>query len=170
MSETRNSEAQRKLDELAGKVKVEAEAKKGAVVEAAQQLKDQVNAVSHDVKERTQAVVEGGKERLTSSLDGIASTLQKTTEELQSNELGQFAPYSERLQNWTRGISDYLKTAKASDLLHDAETLARRQPALFIGGAFAVGLIAARFLKSSATPRYEHGYEPRQTYGEGYEQ
>jgi len=34
-------------------------------------------------------------------------------------------------------------------MLRDARNLARRQPALFIGGSFAVGLLAARFVKSS---------------------
>jgi hypothetical protein len=34
--------------------------------------------------------------------------------------------------------------------MNDAQRLARRQPALFVGGAFAVGLLGARFLKSSA--------------------
>jgi hypothetical protein len=148
------TEEQKKLDELTGKaktkVKAEAEAGKDAVVGAAQHLKEQVTSVGQNVKERTQSVIEDGKERVTSGLDGIASTLEKTTEGLQSSELGQLAPYGERLQDWTQGLSDYLKTANPGDLLHDAEKLARRQPALFLGGAFVVGLAVARFLKSSA--------------------
>jgi hypothetical protein len=34
-------------------------------------------------------------------------------------------------------------------LIDDVEDFARREPAVFIGGAIAIGLVAARFLKSS---------------------
>jgi hypothetical protein len=145
------TEEQKKLDELTGKVKAQAKEKKGEVVETAQHLKDQVQGVGQEVKERTQSAIAEGKGRITSGLDGIASTLGKTSEDLQSSELGQLAPYGERLQDWTQGLSDYLKTANAGDLLHDAESLARRQPVLFLGSAFVIGLAAARFLKSSST-------------------
>ncbi len=171
------TDEQRKLDEVAGKVragseqvkdkvKAKGEETKAAVVETAQQLKEKVTSVGQDVKERTQSVIDEGKTKLTSGLDAVASTLGRTSEEMQANELGQFAPYGEKLQHWTEGLSDYLKNAKAGDLLHDAETLARRQPALFLGGAFALGLIAARFLKSSShsdmSPRVS--YESRVSY------
>jgi hypothetical protein len=141
---------QKKLDELTGKVQAKSKEAKDAVVDTAQQLKDKVTSVGQDVKDRAQSALDEGKSKVTSGLDAVASTLGHTTEEMQSNDLGQLAPYGERLQHWTQGLSDYLKNAKAGDLLHDAETLARRQPALFLGGAFALGLIAARFLKSSA--------------------
>jgi hypothetical protein len=35
-------------------------------------------------------------------------------------------------------------------MARDVENLARRQPALVFAGAFALGVVAARFLKSSA--------------------
>lgn len=123
---------------------------KSTVIDTAQQLKEKVGNVSQDIKGRTQSVIEDGKHKVTSGLDGIASVLGKTTEELQSTDFKQIAPYGERLQHLTQDFSDYLKNAKAGDLLHDAEALARRQPALFLGGAFALGLVAARFLKSSS--------------------
>jgi hypothetical protein len=46
-------------------------------------------------------------------------------------------------------LSNNLRDKDVNELLQDAQRLARRQPALFIGGSFAVGLLAARFLKSS---------------------
>jgi gas vesicle protein len=166
-------EAQGGMESKAKNVKAKAEATKDAVVESAQHLKDQVTSVGQDVKERAQSAIDEGKGKLTSSLDGIASTLEKTTENLQDSELGQLAPYGERLQYWTQGLSDYVKNANAGDLLRDAESLARRQPVLFLGGAFALGLIAARFLKSSSSSAMssnpmsgQRGYESGQV---GYE-
>ncbi len=37
-----------------------------------------------------------------------------------------------------------------SDMMDDVAAFARRRPALFIGGAFLIGLGVARFLKSSS--------------------
>ena len=59
-------------------------------------------------------------------------------------------------------FSTRLRERNVSELLHDAQQLARRQPALFIGGAFVLGLLGARFLKSSsdrqpASPRPSRG-------------
>jgi hypothetical protein len=40
---------------------------------------------------------------------------------------------------------------------HDLENAARRQPAIAIGGAIVLGLIGARFLKSSERRRQRRG-------------
>ena len=41
-------------------------------------------------------------------------------------------------------------------IVRDVERYAREQPALFLGGAFVLGLLGARFLKSTAN-REESG-------------
>jgi hypothetical protein len=46
-------------------------------------------------------------------------------------------------------FSDSLRDRDLDGLLRDAESFARRQPALFIGAAALVGFLAVRFLKAS---------------------
>ena len=46
-------------------------------------------------------------------------------------------------------FSDSLRERDLDGLLRDAESFARRQPALFIGAAALVGFLAVRFLKAS---------------------
>jgi hypothetical protein len=46
-------------------------------------------------------------------------------------------------------LSRYVRSTKVDDMLGGVERFAREQPAAFVGGAFMVGLLAARFLKSS---------------------
>ena len=75
---------------------------------------------------------------------------------------------SQHIWRWT-------PTGKKAGLAERAEELlARRQPALPIGAAFAVGIFAARFLKSSdretAIQRYDgggYGYGEGGAYGSG---
>ena len=59
--------------------------------------------------------------------------------------------------------ADYLDRTDSREMMHHTEQFARRQPALFLGGAFGLGLIAARFLKSSRRNDQEEtgGYESR---------
>jgi hypothetical protein len=52
------------------------------------------------------------------------------------------------------GIADYFDQHDLNAIYHDVEALARRNPAIFFGGAFALGFLAARFLKSSNPPRF----------------
>ena len=53
--------------------------------------------------------------------------------------------------------------------MYRVEDIARRQPALFIGGAFVLGLVAARLLKSSAAGGNAQGFSSGSSYrGLGY--
>jgi hypothetical protein len=45
--------------------------------------------------------------------------------------------------------ADYFESHDLNAMYRDVESLARRNPAIFLGGAFALGFLAARFLKSS---------------------
>src|SRR5262249_48746129 len=47
-------------------------------------------------------------------------------------------------------FSRYLRETDIDDLLYEAQHIARRQPALFLGGAFVLGVLGARFLKSTS--------------------
>ena len=50
--------------------------------------------------------------------------------------------------------AQYFDRHDINEMYRDVENVARRNPALFLGGAFALGFLAARFLKS-ASPRFD---------------
>jgi hypothetical protein len=56
---------------------------------------------------------------------------------------------AERASRGVEGVADYVASKDMRGLLRDTEQLARRQPALFFGSAFLVGLAIGRFLKNS---------------------
>jgi hypothetical protein len=47
-------------------------------------------------------------------------------------------------------FSGYLRDQSIDQILGEVAEFARRRPALFMGGAFTLGLLAARFLKSTS--------------------
>jgi hypothetical protein len=61
---------------------------------------------------------------------------------------GLTARYGDSLAQQVEQVSHYLEQKDLRELVRDVEVFARRNPAVFIGGAFALGMLAARFLKS----------------------
>jgi hypothetical protein len=55
-------------------------------------------------------------------------------------------------------LSHYLRSTDLRQMAEGVERFARRQPAIFIGGAFALGLLGARFLKSSRPQSSDRRY------------
>src|SRR5690606_40974563 len=64
-------------------------------------------------------------------------------------------------------LSQGLKNKDVGELMNDAQRLARRQPALFVGGAFTLGLLGARFLKSSQERNRGYDYSSGRDYASG---
>ena len=64
-------------------------------------------------------------------------------------------------------VADYLRMSDGRTIARDLESLARRQPALVFAGAFALGVVAARFFKSS-TPGYRSDFEEDAGYARVY--
>jgi hypothetical protein len=105
--------------------------------------------IAGKVKERATAQLSTQKDRATDSLGSVASAVRQTGQRLREEQNETVAQYVEKAADQLDRLSSSLREKDVTELLQDAQRLARRQPALFIGGSFAVGLIAARFLKSS---------------------
>jgi len=115
------------------------------------QVVDEAKEVAVKVAEQAkQAVgeqVSRRAERSASDLEQVARALRGTKQELSGNMA---APYVDKAAEQLERLSDYLREANPSEIVQGAERFARREPLLFLGGAFLVGILGARFLKSSA--------------------
>jgi hypothetical protein len=116
-------------------------------------------SVVQRVKDQATAQLSSQKDRATTGLGTVASAVRQTTEHLRAEQHDTVAQYVERAADQIDRFSQRLKEKDVSELLNDAQQLARRQPALFVGGAFALGLIGARFLKSSSPAPSREGRE-----------
>lgn len=106
------------------------------------------------------------KNKATDGLGTVASAVRQTTDRLRSDNHDTVAHYAEQAADQIERLSAQIRGKDVSELLNDAQRLARRRPALFVGGAFAVGLLGARFMKSSAHSQddYSSGYEPNRDW------
>lgn len=102
------------------------------------------------VRERADAQLTTQKDKATDGIGTIARAIRGTTQELREQQHDTLAQYVDRAADELERLSSRLKNKDVGDLFRDAQKLARRQPVVFVGAAFAIGLLGARFLKSSA--------------------
>ncbi len=121
-------------------------------------IKEAANNVVGQAKEKAFGLIDEQKNRATTGLNNVADSIRKVGENLRDSDEQNViaettARYGESLAEQIESLSGYLEEAKLKDIARDLEGFARRQPALFVGGAFMVGILAARFLKTSAPNR-----------------
>lgn len=125
----------------------------GSGYEQASQLKEQVQEKAAEVKEQVSAQatdkLASQKDAASGSLNTVAHAFRQTSEQLRDNDQDAIAQYVDRAAGQVEQFAGYLGKSDIRGLARDTEAFARREPALFLGGAFAVGLLAARFLKST---------------------
>jgi hypothetical protein len=118
------------------------------------------------VRERATAQLSTHKDRATDGLGSVSQAVRQSTKHLRDNKQDAIAQYVEKAADQIDRFSTQLKNRDVNELVNEVQRFARRQPALFVGSAFAIGVIGARFLKSSADDN-RRSYEPYGTSSRG---
>jgi hypothetical protein len=128
------------------------------------QVVDQAKNTFQQARDRAGSSLGESKGQLADQFGGIAAALRRTTEHLRSEDQQRIAGLTDTVARQVEQVADYLRNKDAGAMRQDLENLARRQPALMIGGALILGLIGARFIKSSERRGRRH-YRDGQRYG-----
>ena len=119
----------------------------------AEQFTSKARETAETVEERAgemaKSTLETGKDNLAKSLEGIARALHQAGDRMRQEQQGSVANYVNQAANQLDHFAGTVRDRSVDDMLSDVEQYARSQPEIFIGGAFFLGLVAARFLKSS---------------------
>jgi hypothetical protein len=107
------------------------------------------NGVLGGIQQRVTSRVDEQKNRAADGLGGIADVFRSAGNELR-NENETLASYIDTASDQLKRFADNIRQRGVADMLDDVHAFARRRPALFIGGAFLIGLGIARFLKASS--------------------
>ena len=126
---------------------------KSSLSDGAQDVTDDVKHLAEDVigqtRKSAETQVAAGKARAAESLKSVASALRKTGEKLREEDQDGFTQYFDQAAKRVDAVSGYIEKRTLPELVTDVEGFAKRDPALFIGGALVLGLLGGRFLKSS---------------------
>ena len=119
------------------------------------------------VRERATAQLSTQKDRATDGLGSVAAAVRQSTQHLRDNKQDAIAQYVDKAADQIDRLSTQLRNRDVGDLVNDVQRFARRQPALFVGAAFAIGVIGARFMKSSSDNQRHHALESYATSSRG---
>lgn len=155
----------------AGRGNDEAAELERSVSEGATDLSGTVKDIAATVATQARSSVEGRletrKDRAVQGLGDVAEALRHTGEHLRSQDKTELTDYIARAADRVEAASGYFQNKDFGQIMGDVERFARREPALFLGGAFVVGLVGGRFLKSSGSqasvsqPEFGQGGPPR---------
>lgn len=113
----------------------------------------EAKSVAHQASDQAKAALSTQKGEAARQLHGLANSLRHSGVQLRQQNQDTMAHYSYEVADQIDRASGYLEAQNLDDLMQDAKDFARSQPELFLGGAFTVGLLAARFLRSSTPER-----------------
>ena len=133
---------------------VDTQAVKEVYSQAKEKATQAVSETYSQVTEKATETINEQKGTLAQGLSSLAENLRQMDENLRNSEaetpiVGFTAKYGDSLADQVQQVADYLERKDVRAMVSDVESYARRNPAIFIGGAFVAGLLLARFLKSS---------------------
>jgi gas vesicle protein len=113
------------------------------------QVVDQAKHSFRDARDSASSSLNQSRTQAADRIGSIAGAVRSTGDRLRSENQTGIADLTDSLADSVERLSSYLRDRDLSAVRQDVESFARRQPAVAIGVALAVGLVAARFIKSS---------------------
>lgn len=137
----------------AGSGTVYSDARAGSEPSGAQRLKaevkDKAGQMVGRARDRATTGIEDTLVRAAGEIHTVASALRQCGTDLNAGRDGVLAPYVEQVADQVDRLSGFLEKRSVDDLSREVQSFARRNPAVFLGACFGLGVLAARFLKSS---------------------
>jgi hypothetical protein len=116
----------------------------------AQQARQQAGDLANRGTEQVKSQLANQKHEASQRMVPIQSALRETGQQLRKQGQGSVAGYADQAADQVERFSGYLRETDVDEIVAEARGFARRRPAVFLGGAVALGFLATRFLKSTS--------------------
>ena len=110
--------------------------------------------IGEQIKSAAASAADSTKDRAVAGLGAVADVAANASQELRGQS-DLLASWVNMASDQLRGMADRLRERRPGELADDLARFARERPALFVGGAFLIGLGLARVLKSAPASRSE---------------
>lgn len=136
-----------------------------------EQVKETVRETTKNVtdaaKEQARSKYEEKKNVIADEIGNLASALRQAGTELKTlNQTSVAANITTRIADRLDGVKGQFAGKDLDGMIHEVEDFGRRNPAVFLAGAAALGFVAIRFLKSSSRPQFDQSWSPRSYAGD----
>ena len=99
------------------------------------------------IRERATTQLSTQKDLLSSGLGNVATAARQSTQVLRERQHDAIAQYVDKAADGLDRFSTRLREREVNDIMADVGRAAKKQPALFVGTAVAIGVIGARFVQ-----------------------
>jgi hypothetical protein len=114
-----------------------------------QKAQELAGQVQQKAAQRVESGLTKGKSQAAETLNTVAESLVVSGQQLRERNRQDIGRFVDQAADKVQRVSNYLQKTDVSEIVDKTEEFARRRPALFLGGTFVLGLLGARFLKSS---------------------
>lgn len=138
------------------------------LAEAGQQAADSAGHIAGRAADLGIQQADRGREMAAEGLDKVASTVRRLSTDMQLDQ-PQIANVAMTAADKADDVARYLRDTDARQIISNVEDTARRQPLLFIGGAFLLGLAASRLIKAGSPDMAKQEQFKQSNYRTGYQ-
>jgi hypothetical protein len=135
--------------QTAGQSGKQSTAQSGAVDQTKQKAQELAGQAQQKGTQTLESGLAKGKTQAAETLNTVAETLVVSGQQLRQRNQERIGRFVDQTANRVERVSNYLQNTDVSDIVEKTEEFARRRPALFLSGTFVLGILGARFLKSS---------------------
>ena len=118
--------------------------------QVAQRTQQKAGQLADQARQQVKSRLATQKDQAAERLSPIKTALQETGQQLRNQDQGSVAQYADEAADQVERFSGYLRENDVDQIMDEVRNLARSRPALFLGGAAALGFFGTRFLKSSS--------------------
>lgn len=135
------------------------------------QAREGVSQMADRAMSEAQPRLDDGRVKLAEGLQSVAQAFKSSGQKLRDEQHPQIAQFTDQTAERVERLSSYIQDRDMRSMMTEVQGMAKREPALFLGAAFAIGLLGARFLKSAQpageTMKQQAG-QPDRSYGASY--
>lgn len=124
-------------------------------------MRERVGPIAEQVKDQASAVAQQQMTSAAEGLDSAAGAVNAVGDRLRENNLGELSQYTDVAAEQIEKLATWLRTTTPEEIAHDIEDFAKKQPAVFVAGALALGLIGVRFLRSTGQDHNQNSDEKK---------
>jgi hypothetical protein len=111
------------------------------------EAKQTASRLADQAGEKLKSELDSRKDLAADTASDVASALRGTGGKLK--DAGPLPELADQAADQIERLAQYVQSRNVGDLVREVERFARREPALFLGASFALGLLGGRFLKAS---------------------
>jgi hypothetical protein len=140
---------------------------KDQAMDAASQAQQKVAGLKDQATQQAASKLDDRKGQAAEGITSFAGALRQAGDQLRQSDQNNVAQYTDQAAERIEQFASYLQGQDLGQMVDEVERFARRQPMIFMGGAFLLGILGARFLKASR-PAGSGMYSGYQSGTQGY--